>query len=121
MEQQVKDILVERGNRYGKFSSHAALTQELKDTFVKHTYGIHQFDSGEDFNEHFPYYMTEALDMIFHKIGRIGNGDPCYIESWRDIIGYAQLVMDELARTEGATDGRVINMKVIDGKLIDIS
>ena len=40
--------------------------------------------------------MLEALDMIFHKIGRIGNGDPFYDDSWIDICGYSQLVVDEL-------------------------
>jgi hypothetical protein len=40
--------------------------------------------------------QREALDMIVHKIGRIINGDPNYIDSWQDIIGYAQLVKDRL-------------------------
>jgi len=96
----VKEILEERGNRYGKFSSHAALTQDLKDVFVKHVYEIHSLGSSEDFNKQFPAYMIEALDMIFHKIGRIGNGDPFYDDSWIDIAGYAQLVVDELHNTK---------------------
>lgn len=93
---EVKDILVERGSRYGKFSSHAALTQALKSTFSDFVIDKYDFGSAAEFDAHFPPYMTEALDMIFHKIGRIGNGDPFYDDSWIDIAGYAQLVVDEL-------------------------
>ena len=50
--------------------------------------------------------------MIMHKISRILNGDPNYVESWRDISGYAELVVKELGETEGATDG-VVQYKVV--------
>jgi hypothetical protein len=30
--------------------------------------------------------------MIQHKIGRILNGDPDYVDNWDDIAGYSQLV-----------------------------
>jgi hypothetical protein len=38
--------------------------------------------------------------MIAHKIGRILNGDPDYIDSWDDIAGYAKLVADRLRGNE---------------------
>lgn len=82
----VEEILQERGNRYGKFSGHAKLTQELKDTFSNYANTMDKLTPS----------MREALSMIFHKIGRIGNGDPFYDDSWIDIAGYAQLVIDEL-------------------------
>lgn len=83
------DVLVERGQRYGSFTTHALLTQKLKTTFHTHM------------KEHNPTARltlaeTEALDMIFHKLGRIGNGDPHYKDSWTDIVGYATLVLEEL-------------------------
>ena len=34
--------------------------------------------------------------MMQHKIGRILNGDPAYLDSWVDIVGYTQLVVNEL-------------------------
>ncbi len=40
--------------------------------------------------------QREALEMIQHKIARILNGDPDYLDSWVDIAGYAQLVADRL-------------------------
>jgi hypothetical protein len=36
--------------------------------------------------------QQEALDMIQHKIGRILNGDPDYVDNWDDIAGYSQLI-----------------------------
>jgi hypothetical protein len=82
----VEDILLERGNRYGKFSGHAELTCALKTAFMENSPSLHLLTP----------FMQEALSMIFHKIGRIGNGDPFYDDSWIDIAGYAQLVVDEL-------------------------
>ena len=32
--------------------------------------------------------------MILHKLARILNGDPNYVDSWHDIAGYAILVED---------------------------
>lgn len=40
--------------------------------------------------------QKEALEMVAHKIGRIVNGDPGYLDSWHDMIGYTRLVEKEL-------------------------
>jgi hypothetical protein len=40
--------------------------------------------------------QKEALEMIQHKIARILNGDPDYVDSWTDIAGYSTLVADRL-------------------------
>jgi hypothetical protein len=42
------------------------------------------------------FYQRESLEMIAHKISRIVNGDANYMDSWVDIAGYAQLVIDKL-------------------------
>lgn len=86
-EMLLKDILPERGKVYGPFDSHARLTQILKREFYNHAKAL---------NISFSYAQCEALDMIFHKLGRIGNGDPNYPDSWIDISGYAKLVVDIL-------------------------
>lgn len=83
-------ILTERGSRYGPFLSHAMITQELKSTFEHHINGLGKALMPD---------QKEALDMIAHKIGRIINGDPDYIDSWDDIAGYAKLVADRLRGT----------------------
>jgi hypothetical protein len=85
--QGVDAILDERGKRYGNFLDHARVTQRLKNV-------AHQFAS--EHNKRFDVDQAEALDMIFHKIGRILNGDPNYADSWIDIAGYAKLVADRL-------------------------
>ena len=82
----VEDILQERVDRYGEFSGHAELTQALKSVFLHKAKTTARLTPS----------MQEALDMIFHKIGRIGNGDPYYDDSWIDICGYSQLIVDEL-------------------------
>lgn len=81
-----EQILDERGKRYGKFTGHAFLTQELKRVMkLCKNWGEMQDD------------QREALEMIAHKIGRILNGDPNYDDSWADIAGYAQLVANRLS------------------------
>jgi hypothetical protein len=83
----VEAVLAERGSRYGKFEDHARITQELKRV-------SYDFFIGK--NKELADDQQEALDMIFHKIGRILNGDPNYADSWIDIAGYAKLVADRL-------------------------
>jgi hypothetical protein len=86
-ETGVDALLTERGSRYGNFLDHARITQRLKAV-------AHQFAQQHD--KTFDVDQAEALDMIFHKIGRILNGDPNYADSWIDIAGYAKLVANRL-------------------------
>lgn len=83
----IDSTLEERGQRYGKFITHAFITQEMK--------RLIQAQLGER-GRHLAADQQEALDMICHKIGRIVNGDPDYADSWVDIAGYAKLVSDRL-------------------------
>lgn len=85
MQNPIHNTLLERGNRYGPFAGHAELTQNLK-ADMKEVPGWMRLNDSQ----------KEALEMIAHKIGRILNGDPNYDDSWRDIAGYAQLVVDQL-------------------------
>ena len=80
-----KEMLKARGNRYGRFDGHAIVTYGLKREMKR----SRQW-------ENLPVDMKEALDMIAHKIGRILNGDPEYDDSWRDIAGYATLIVQRL-------------------------
>jgi len=79
----IQTTLAQRGSRYGKFSSHASITQNLKDVMVLTSNWALLTPA-----------QKEALEMIAHKIGRILNGDPNYDDSWIDIAGYATLVAD---------------------------
>jgi hypothetical protein len=87
MTTDITATLTERGSRYGKFTGHAAVTQQLK-TLISNELQVRGRGLAPD--------QQEALDMICHKIGRIVNGDPDWADSWHDIAGYAQLVADRL-------------------------
>ncbi len=87
---EVAVTLSERGARYGAFNRHAEITQDLKRAIF----------ASPNWEDNLTDSMREALEMIVHKIGRILNGDPFYIDSWHDIIGYAQLIENELIADE---------------------
>ena len=87
MSTDVDAVLTERGERYGKFMDHARISQSFK-SFVRNSHGEKWQKMSFD--------QQEALDMIFHKIARVLNGDPNYADSWVDIAGYAKLVADRL-------------------------
>lgn len=84
---QIDNTLAERGQRYGNFVGHAQITQGIKD--VMHcTPGWSKLAPDQ----------KEALEMTAHKIGRILNGDPNYLDSWHDVIGYIRLVEQRLEK-----------------------
>jgi len=85
----VEDTLKQRGSRYGTFSNGAKLIQKLKHDFHNH---VELHGQSSEFSDS----MREAVDMILHKLARIANGDPTYDDTWRDIAGYAQLIVEEL-------------------------
>lgn len=80
-----EQLITERGSRYGKFKDGAEIMQELKDV-------MREVDGWRNLTPS----QREALDMIQHKIGRILNGDSTYDDSWKDIAGYATLIVNEL-------------------------
>ena len=86
----IDKTLAERGERYGSFDGHAQITQDLKR--VMH--------NTSNWKTRLNDSQREALEMIAHKIGRILNGDPNYIDSWHDLVGYPKLVEDELVLAE---------------------
>jgi len=81
----IDGMLADRGKRYGKFTEHANITQDLKCRMRSTPQWLNMSDD-----------QKECLEMIAHKIGRILNGDPHYYDSWKDIAGYARLVSDRL-------------------------
>lgn len=99
----LETTLAERGNRYGDFSDHARIAQQLQDVMrnftklpVPHT---------ETFSTEYPWnnlspVQKQALTVIADKIARILNGDPNYADNWHDIQGYAKLVEDRLPKSE---------------------
>jgi len=83
----IEKTLKDRGSKYGDFKEHAEITQTLK-RIIQVELSKRDKTLSDD--------QIEAIEMIFHKIGRIINGDPNYSDSWIDIAGYAKLVADRL-------------------------
>ncbi len=84
---EISETLLERGGTYGL--NYFQISQDLKKVIRESpTYST------------MPAPLQESLDMIANKISRILNGDPLYEDSWRDISGYATLVLMELEDME---------------------
>lgn len=83
----IENTLTERGDRYGKFSGHAAVSQDLKLMISMHLRHRGKVLAPD---------QQEALEMICHKIARIINGDADYADSWHDIAGYSTLIVERL-------------------------
>ena len=81
----IRDTLKERGDRYGEFTYHAQICQDLKQV-MRDTPSWVEMSVDK----------KQALEVIADKIARMLNGDPEYDDNWIDIIGYSQLVVDEL-------------------------
>lgn len=99
-----KKTLNDRGESYGQFDCYA------------HIYANLQVSVGN--KKRMPEVQRAALDMILSKIARIVNGDALYIDSWRDIAGYAELSVQELKKTAGATDCKVNKFVNVGGQWV---
>ena len=82
---EINEILVERGKRYGPYETTAFIVQQLK-MMMHETPSWHKLTAAQ----------REGLEMIQHKIARILNGDPTYEDNWVDLIGYATLVLETM-------------------------
>lgn len=88
--QSVEALLDERGavyGGYGKFKDLAEVAQRFKDSLQYFLITRNKYLAPD---------QQEALDMIFHKVARIINGDADYVDNWKDIAGYAMLISDRL-------------------------
>ena len=87
MPQSLTEILAQRGDSYGDYGEQAHLSQLLKDRIRN--------------SQSYPDMLAierESLEMICTKLSRILTGSPHHVDSWVDIAGYAQLVVDRLRK-----------------------
>jgi hypothetical protein len=96
----VEDTLSERGSRYGDFTHHAKIAQDLQDVMrnsVTTGFGEDAYVNGLYCGwNNLSVVQKQALTVIADKIARILSGDPSYADNWHDIQGYAKLVEDRL-------------------------
>lgn len=83
----VSATLTERGARYGDFTDHAKIAQNLQ-LVMQCAPGWMKCSD----------VHRQALTVIADKIARILNGDPNYTDNWHDIQGYAKLAEDRCAK-----------------------
>ena len=95
----VNDVLTQRNSQYGDFVDDARLAQQLKDTMYYHC----SADGREGWDD-LEHDQAQALEMIATKMARIINGNPNNIDSWFDIAGYAQLIVNRLKKESEAID-----------------
>ena len=82
---ELDKTLAQRGEVYGRFVDHAAISQSIKRS-MRAAPGWQEL----------PDDMCESLEMLAHKVARILNGNPDYVDSWHDVSGYATLVEKRL-------------------------
>jgi hypothetical protein len=85
MSTDIIKTLSERGLTYGEYKDVAVTSWLIKDALRNgKTSSLLSFEA------------RESLDMIANKLARIVNGDPSYLDSWVDIVGYTTLVINKL-------------------------
>ena len=105
LDAPVSTTLNERGKSYGDFRTQAQLSQTLSMVWKQHYYQVNK-------DTQLPNYILEAVEMIFHKLARAANGNPLSIDTYRDVAGYAQLVVDALKTQPGAIETTVTTYPV---------
>ena len=98
----IASTLTERGKRYGDFRTQATLSQTLSYVWRNHYYQVHGKDPAS-----LPPFINEGIEMIFHKLARAANGDPLFADSYRDVAGFSQLIVEALRDYPGASDSEV--------------
>lgn len=79
----IDQMLEGRESRYGSFEGHAKISQSLKRA-------MHDSPNWGKLTD----VQKEGLEMVQHKIARMLNGDPGYLDNIVDIVGYSTLVKD---------------------------
>lgn len=92
---EINNILEQRKQTHGEFEKVARLDTELFSTF--NTY--HNSNLSDE--------QYCAMKMILHKIARIGCGNPEFIDHWKDIVGYATLVINELEERNATSTSNI--------------
>lgn len=79
----VKNLLDEREKTHGWYPYVAGAAQAMKD-MMRSAPNWALLDACQ----------RESLDMIANKLARIMYGDPDHADHWRDVAGYAMLIVD---------------------------
>ena len=86
----VNEMLEGRAARYGSFEGHAKISQALKRAMQDSPNWSRLTD-----------VQKEGLEMVQHKVARMLNGDPSYLDNIIDIVGYSTLVKEVMEIDDG--------------------
>lgn len=90
MTTNVNEMLAGREGRYGSFQGHARISQALKRAMQNSPNWSKLTD-----------VQKEGLEMVQHKVARMLNGDPSYLDNIVDIVGYSTLIKDVMETNDG--------------------
>lgn len=88
---ELEQTIAERRGRYGPLIESGEVAMKLED-YLRSLPGW----------QNLAYDQRESLAMVMHKVSRIMCGDPDYDDSWIDIAGYAQNVVNRLRADQNA-------------------
>lgn len=83
LSDSAKSLSDDRGKVYGSFTAVAKTSQHLKNMLRSSRMSAAQ---------------KESIDNICTKLARLVQGDPNDLDGWRDIAGYANLIVEQLAK-----------------------
>ena len=99
-----EELLNEREQTHGRFSTHAWVTQGIKEV-ITINFVAHEYPTTSRSSQHTRRVIQEACDMIAHKLGRIVAGNEFEPDHWADIAGYATLVGKHLEEAPSRKTG----------------
>jgi hypothetical protein len=88
---ELEQTIAARRGRYGPLIESGEVAMKLED-YLRSLPGW----------QNLAYDQRESLAMVMHKVSRIMCGDPDYDDSWVDIAGYAQNVVNRLRAEQNA-------------------
>lgn len=86
----VADTLNERSRTHGSYAEHATTAQFIKQ----------MLRAAPRWRE-LTLPQQESMELICMKLSRIVHGNPHEPDHWRDISGYAELIVRELDKSNG--------------------
>ena len=101
-------VLKARGSLYGDIGVVSMISQKMKDEFYL-ALSLETEPKYEEINA----IIMECSEMIIHKLSRVASGNPYYLDNFRDISNYAQLVVNKLSKLEGAIDSDCQKMECV--------
>jgi hypothetical protein len=88
----IQTVLAERATTHGDYKEQAAFAQQFK----------RMMRAGRNW-ERLDYYQAQSMEAFCDKASRILSGNFNEIDHWRDVAGYATLVVQELEALQGLT------------------